>query len=58
MDLQLKDKVILVTGGAKGIGEAVCKGLYAEGATVVIVDKDDAAGESLRDKEKRLLLRH
>ena len=32
MDLKLKDKVILVSGGAKGIGEAIVKVLAAEGA--------------------------
>jgi L-fucose dehydrogenase len=50
MDLQLKDKIILVTGGAKGIGEAVCKSLYDEGAIPVIVDKDEEAGERLKEK--------
>jgi L-fucose dehydrogenase len=50
MDLQLKDKIILVTGGAKGIGEAVSKSLIDEGATPVIIDKDEAAGEVLREK--------
>ena len=29
MDLQLKDKVIIVTGGAKGIGEGIVKVLAA-----------------------------
>lgn len=50
MDLQLKDKVILVTGGAKGIGEAVTMGLAEEGAIPVIVDKDEVAGENLKRK--------
>jgi L-fucose dehydrogenase len=50
MDLQLKDKVILVTGGAKGIGEAIVLGLVEEGAIPVIVDKDEAAGEALRKR--------
>ena len=50
MDLQLKDRVVLVTGGAKGIGEAVCRALVQEGAMPVIVDKDEAAGESLKQK--------
>lgn len=50
MDLQLKDKVILVTGGAKGIGEAISAGLVEEGAIPVIVDKDEVAGEALREK--------
>lgn len=39
MDLQLKDKVIIVTGGAKGIGEGIVKVLAAEGAIPVIVGR-------------------
>ncbi len=31
MDLQLKDKVVIVTGGAKGIGEGIVKALALEG---------------------------
>lgn len=48
MDLQLKDKVVLVTGGAKGIGEAVCRGCAKEGAVPVFSDKDSEAGNRLR----------
>jgi L-fucose dehydrogenase len=47
MDLQLKDKVILVTGGAKGIGAAICRAAAREGAIPVIVDRDREAGEKL-----------
>lgn len=36
MDLRLKDKIIVVSGGAKGIGEGICKMLAAEGAVPVI----------------------
>lgn len=39
MDLQLKDKVIIVTGGAKGIGEGIVRVLAAEGAIPVIVGR-------------------
>ncbi len=48
MDLYLKDKVVIVTGGAKGIGEAVCRTLVEEGAIPVIVDKDAVAGTALK----------
>ena len=41
MDLQLKDKVILVTGGAKGIGAGICKVLAAEGAIAVIAGRSE-----------------
>lgn len=42
MDLQLKDKVIIVTGGAKGIGEGIVKVLAGEGAIPVIVGRNEA----------------
>src|ERR1700745_149900 len=47
MDLQLKDKVVVVTGGAKGIGAAIVRTVAAEGAIPVIVDRDVEAGNSL-----------
>jgi len=47
MDLGLKDRAALVSGGAKGIGEAIVRTLAAEGAQVVLVDRDEAAGAAL-----------
>ena len=41
MDLQLKDKIIIVTGGAKGIGEGITKVLAAEGAMPVIIGRNE-----------------
>jgi L-fucose dehydrogenase len=41
MDLQLKDKVIIVTGGAKGIGEGISKTLASEGAVPVIIGRNE-----------------
>ncbi len=40
MDLQLKDKVIIVSGGAKGIGAGIVKVLAGEGATPVIIGRN------------------
>jgi len=41
MDFQLKDKVIIVTGGAKGIGEGIVKVLADEGAIPVIIGRSE-----------------
>ena len=40
MNLDLKDKVIVVTGGAKGIGAGITRSLAAEGAIPVVVGRD------------------
>jgi L-fucose dehydrogenase len=41
MDLKLTDKIIVVTGGAKGIGAGIVKVLAAEGAIPVIVGRSE-----------------
>lgn len=41
MDLGLKDKIIIVTGGAKGIGAAISAVLAAEGAVPVIIGRNE-----------------
>jgi len=48
MDLQLKDKVVIVTGGAKGIGAGIVRACAAEGAIPVIVGRDAEAGKALQ----------
>jgi L-fucose dehydrogenase len=45
MDLQLQGKVIIVTGGAKGIGEGIARVLAQEGAIPVIVGRKAADNE-------------
>jgi NAD(P)-dependent dehydrogenase (short-subunit alcohol dehydrogenase family) len=35
---QLKDKIALVTGGARGLGAAICENLFEAGAQVIAVD--------------------
>ncbi|WP_374165767.1 SDR family oxidoreductase [Arcticibacter sp. MXS-1] len=50
MDLNLRDKVIIVTGGAKGIGKAIVKTLAAEGAIPVIVGRNDQDNQKVLDE--------
>lgn len=55
MDLQLKDKIVVITGGAKGIGGAITRTCAEEGAIPAIVDRDQAA---LSEIEKLLTGKH
>lgn len=52
MDLQLKDKIVLITGGAKGIGAAISRAVAAESAMPVVLDRDEVACATLK-KELR-----
>ena len=55
MDLQLKDKVIVITGGAKGIGAAITRTAAEEGAIPAVIDRDEQA---LQQIEKELRAKH
>jgi meso-butanediol dehydrogenase / (S,S)-butanediol dehydrogenase / diacetyl reductase len=44
---RVQDRVVIVTGGAGGIGAAACRALAGEGARVVVADLDAEAASSL-----------
>jgi meso-butanediol dehydrogenase/(S,S)-butanediol dehydrogenase/diacetyl reductase len=46
----LKDKRILITGGAGGIGSATAKRFLEEGARVYVLDRDEAACQRLKSE--------
>ncbi|MBX2900402.1 MAG: SDR family oxidoreductase [Cyclobacteriaceae bacterium] len=53
MDLHLKNKTVIVTGGARGIGKAIVELLTEEGARVAIVDKLTLPNKTLPDRNTK-----
>ncbi len=54
MDLQLNNKVILVSGGAKGIGQGIVLALAREGAIPVIVGRNEADNQQTLEEVKAM----
>ncbi|SNR40426.1 L-fucose dehydrogenase [Maribacter sedimenticola] len=54
MDLYLKDKVILVTGGSAGIGKGISMGLAAEGAIPFIIGRNKQTVDATATEIERL----
>jgi len=42
MDLELSERLVIVTGARQGIGRAIAEGFAREGARVLLVDRDDS----------------
>jgi len=48
--LRFQNKVVVVTGASRGIGQAICVAFAREGATVVGVARSDLAGTGAKVK--------
>src|SRR6184192_2383738 len=47
---RIQDRVVIVTGGAGGIGAAACRAIAAEGGKVVVADLDATAARAVADR--------
>lgn len=54
MELNLKEKVVIVTGGGRGIGESICLAFAREGSHIVLSDVDFENAKSVADKIRAL----
>lgn len=48
--MRLKNKIALITGSARGIGQAIAELFHKNGATIIISDINDETGKSLGEK--------
>jgi len=55
--MDVKNRVVLVTGGAHGIGRALCRALYIEGARVAVADLDLDGAEKVASEIGGIALR-
>ncbi len=60
MKIDLSSKTAIVTGGAQGIGEGICRQLHGAGASVVVADMDGEGAErvasTLGDEERSVAI--
>src|SRR5262249_33959689 len=53
MDLNLQNRVVVITGGASGIGEAIVRGVVQEKAIAIIVDRSEEQANRLQEELRR-----
>ena len=58
MSKRMRDKVVIITGGASGIGEGMVRRFCAEGARVVLADVDVESGEQAARDSGAQFLQH
>ncbi len=53
--MRLKEKIVLITGAARGIGQVIAELFHKNGATVIISDINDSLGKSVAEKSRFFL---
>src|SRR5262245_8778947 len=53
MELGLKGRTAVITGGSKGIGKNIAKGLAAEGVNLVLIARNKELLENAADEDRR-----
>ena len=48
--MEINDKLVFVTGGAHGIGRALCRAFHIEGARVAVADRDYPAAQKIAEE--------
>lgn len=56
MNLELANKVVLLSGGAKGIGAAIAKALLAENAIPILIDPDEKSANDVISGQKGMVI--
>ena len=51
--MRLKNRSVIITGGAQGLGEGIARRLASEGASVAIADRNGALAQEVADDLKR-----
>lgn len=51
--MNLKEKVVIVTGGAKGIGKSIAEEFVRESCKVIILDVDSKEGKKYKTIQKK-----
>jgi len=54
MELNLENKVALVTGGSSGIGRVICRSFAQEGVKVVVFARNEERGNKVKDECKQI----